>query len=103
MFSFLLQLIIAGVALWRLSALEFFDKNHMNNLLVIGPGHLGARVATLWKQKFPKAEVALKAKTDDPVRRQKWQSLGFTPYEEGSGTLYPNVIFSAPPSGFVIP
>ena len=31
-----------------------------SELLVIGPGELGARVATLWKSKFPNAQITLK-------------------------------------------
>ena len=69
----------------------------MNDLLVIGPGHLGARLATIWKERFPYAEVALKAHRDDPDRAAKWQSLGFIPYKAGH-KYYPNVLFSAPPA-----
>ena len=66
------------------------------DLLVIGPGHLGARVATLWQQKFPKATIALKANRQDPNREAKLQSLGFM--SAGGGRhKYPNVLFSAPP------
>ena len=66
-------------------------------LLVIGPGHLGARVATLWQQKFPNAMIALKANRQEPNREAKWQSLGFMPHQ--GGHKYPNVLFSAPPAG----
>ena len=31
-----------------------------SKLLVIGPGELGARVATIWKSKFPNAQITLK-------------------------------------------
>ena len=31
-----------------------------SELLVIGPGELGARVATIWKSKFPNAQITLK-------------------------------------------
>lgn len=63
------------------------------NLLVIGPGHLGARVATLWRERFPQAKIALKANRKDENREAKWQSLGFIPYD---GEKYPNVLFAAP-------
>lgn len=70
------------------------------DLLVIGPGHLGARVATLWQQKFPNAMIALKANRQDLNREAKWHSLGFISHqEEENGRKYNYVLFSAPPSG----
>ena len=69
------------------------------DLLVIGPGHLGARVATLWQQKFPNAMIALKANRQDLNREAKWHSLGFISHQEEKGRKYNNVLFSAPPSG----
>ena len=71
-----------------------------DDLLVIGPGHLGARVATLWQQKFPNAMIALKANRQDLNREAKWHSLGFiSSHQEEKGRKYNNVLFSAPPSG----
>ena len=71
-----------------------------DDLLVIGPGHLGARVATLWQQKFPNAMIALKANRQDLNREAKWHSLGFiSSHHEEKGRKYNNVLFSAPPSG----
>ena len=70
-----------------------------DDLLVIGPGHLGARVATLWQQKFPNAMIALKANRQDLNREAKWHSLGFISHQEEKGRKYNNVLFSAPPSG----
>ena len=69
------------------------------DLLVIGPGHLGARVATLWQQKFPNAMIALKANRQDLNREAKWHSLGFVSHQEENGRKYNYVLFSAPPSG----
>ena len=70
------------------------------DLLVIGPGHLGARVAILWQQKFPNAMIALKANRQDLNREAKWHSLGFISHqEEENGRKYNYVLFSAPPSG----
>ena len=66
------------------------------DILIIGPGVLGSRVATLWKQRFPQAQIALKANRQDVDREAKWQSLGFIPYKEGH--KYPNVLFAAPPT-----
>ena len=72
-----------------------------SELLVIGPGELGARVATVWKHKFPEAKIILKAHRKDPERENKWKSLGFIPYNEeeleGDQCKYQNVLFSAPP------
>ena len=67
-----------------------------NDLLVIGPGQLGARLATLWKRRFPYAKIALKAHRKDPDREAKWKSLGFVAFEEGQ--KYSNVLFAAPPT-----
>ena len=75
-------------------------SSQKNNLLVIGPGHLGARVATLWREQFPEAEIALKAHRQDKEREAKWQSLGFISFKEGS--QYDNVLFSAPPGKYQI-
>ena len=72
------------------------SRKMSKDLLVIGPGHLGARVATLWRQRFPAAAVTLKAHRQDPEREAKWRSLGFIPYKEG-GSGYKYVLFSAPP------
>ena len=69
------------------------------SLLVVGPGHLGARVATLWKARFPEAQITLKAHREDPEREAKWQSLGFIPYKAREDHKYHNVLFAAPPSG----
>ena len=69
------------------------------NILIIGPGHLGARVATLWKERYPEAQITLKANRQDPDREAKWQSLGFIcGSDKEEGHKYPNVLFSAPPT-----
>ena len=54
-------------------------------------------MATLWKQKFPDAKVALKARNVDSEREGKWKSLGFVAYQDGD--KYNNVLFAVPPSG----
>ena len=75
-------------------------NQNTSELLVIGPGDLGARVATLWKEKFPEAQITLKANRNDPDRESKWQSLGYIPYiseEDGKFHKYQNVLFAAPP------
>ena len=56
---------------------------------MIGPGELGARVATLWKEKFPEAQITLKAHRNDPERENKWKTLGFIPFKaEEKGHTY---------------
>jgi len=91
-------------------AIHFIQQFHKmassKNLLVIGPGQLGARVATLWKERFPEAKIALKANKEDQKREAKWQSLGFVPYVEDAGEKYPYVLFAAPRtkiSNFMLP
>ena len=34
------------------SELKIMENTSSSELLVVGPGHLGARVATLWKTRF---------------------------------------------------
>ena len=69
-----------------------------SELLVIGPGELGARVATLWKSKFPNAQITLKAHRNNPEREEYWKSLGFIPFkDDGKTHKYENVLFAAPP------
>jgi len=72
------------------------ENTSTSELLVVGPGHLGARVATLWKSRFPEAKITLKAHRDDPEREAKWKSLGFIPYKD-EDHKYQNVLFAAPP------
>ena len=63
-----------------------------------GSGELGARVATLWKSKFPNAQITLKAHRNDPEREEYWKSLGFIPFkDDGKTHKYENVLFAAPP------
>ena len=70
----------------------------ISELLVIGPGELGARVATLWKSKFPNAQITLKAHRNNPEREEYWKSLGFIPFKnDGNIRKYENVLFAAPP------
>ena len=69
-----------------------------SELLVIGPGELGARVATLWKSKFQNAQITLKAHRNNPEREEYWKSLGFIPFkDDGKTHKYENVLFAAPP------
>ena len=67
------------------------------DLLVIGPGELGSRVATLWQKKYPNSKIALKANHHYPERTQKWRSLGFC--EFNLEQKYPNILFAVPASG----
>ena len=78
-----------------------FSFRKMNDLLVIGAGHLGARVAVLWKNKFPEASIFLKTRTNNPERSQKWKALGYTPVACDTDSLIPKcqfVVYSVPPT-----
>ena len=95
---FVLQLCNPQV-IWRLWSCNTSVEMCSKDILIIGPGVLGSRVATLWKQRFPQAQITLKAKRQDPEREAKWQSLGFIcGSEKDVGHKYPNVLFSAPPT-----
>jgi len=85
----------------------YVDCKMSNHLKIVGAGHLGLRVAVLWKQKFPDAEVYLKTRHNDPQRSAKWKSLGFNVLssEEDNSTsscpprvVVPFVVFCAPPT-----
>jgi len=82
----------------RLANINSMEDKTTSELLVVGPGELGARVATLWKSKFPEAKITLKANREDHEREAKWESLGFIPYKD-SQQKYQNVLFAAPPGG----
>jgi hypothetical protein len=73
----------------------------MNDLLVIGAGHLGARVAVLWRNKFPDCQIFLKTKTENPERSEKWKSLGYQPISASTALdsipKFPFVVYSVPP------
>ena len=73
----------------------------MNDLLVIGAGHLGARAAVLWRNKFPDCRIFLKTKTDNPERSEKWRALGYEPVSSSTAAesipKFPFVVYSVPP------
>ena len=70
----------------------------LSSTTLSGSGELGARVATLWKSKFPNAQITLKANRNDPEREEYWKSLGFIPFQDDGKThKYENVLFAAPP------
>jgi prephenate dehydrogenase len=70
------------------------------DLIVVGAGQLGCRVAQIWKKTYPDAQVFLKTRSDNEVRSAKWRKAGFCPLS-ASDTLVtaPYVVFSAPPTG----
>ena len=74
----------------------------MNDLLVVGAGHLGTRVAVLWRNKFPDCQIFLKTKTENQERSEKWNSLGYLPIssatDQDSIPKFPYVVFSVPPT-----
>ncbi len=74
------------------------------NLIVVGSGELGCRVAALWKQSHPDATITLKTRSYKKEREDKWRAAGFCclsdkdKHKKGEITA-PYVVFSAPPSG----
>ena len=71
-----------------------------NDLVVVGPGELGYRVAMIWKAAHPKAAVYLKTRSEKEERSERWRSAGFLPAASYDGVgAAPYVVFSAPPTG----
>ena len=74
------------------------------NLKIVGTGHLGVRLARLWKDMFPDATIILKTKRHDLNRTNKWKALGFDAVSEEEesnpeqSTKAPFVVFCAPPT-----
>ena len=73
------------------------------DLKVVGAGHLGVRIAELWKEEFPDSIIYLKTKRNDNERNTKWSSLGFEPLSEeteneSNRVKTPFVVFCAPPT-----
>ena len=72
----------------------------IKDLIVVGPGELGYRVAMFWKRAHPEAKVYLKTRSDKKERSECWRGAGFLPastYDDVSPAPY--VVFSAPPTG----
>ena len=72
----------------------------MADLVVVGAGHLGCRVALKWQKLHPEAKVYLKTSTEKDERSLKWSEAGFVPIsdEKGQVAKTPFVVFSAPPT-----
>lgn len=70
-----------------------------DDLLIVGPGVLGAYAGLLWKARHPSATVV--AQTNTPTRHPALASLGLATRtgEEAGGERYGKVLFAAPPSG----
>ena len=72
--------------------------------MIIGPGHLGCRIAILWKQEFSESSIFLKTRSFNEARANRWKDMGFFPLSEEQPNEYssikcPYVVFSAPPTG----
>jgi hypothetical protein len=70
-----------------------------DDLLIIGPGVLGAYLGVLWKAARPGAAVV--AQTNTAARHAALAALGLAPRTGGAATpeRYARVAFAAPPSG----
>ncbi len=73
----------------------------MYDLLVVGAGHLGTRVAVLWRNRFPECQIYLKTKTENAERSKKWRRLGYQPVASTDNPRsipkFPFVVYSVPP------
>ena len=75
------------------------SMNTPHDLLIIGAGHLGQRIAGTWREKHPVAEILGETRTD--ASHATLSALGITPVLAGTTTRpFPYVVFCAPPSKF---
>ena len=73
--------------------------NTPHDLLIIGAGRLGQRIARTWREKHPVAEILGETRTD--ASHATLSALGITPVLAGTTTRrFPYVVFCAPPSPF---
>ena len=83
---------------------RLWSEPECRDLLVVGPGVLGSRVAVGWLAKYPGAVVVGQTNTD--ASHEGLESLGVYPRVKNfdaddatAGRTFPYVVFSAPPSG----
>lgn len=83
---------------------QLWSEPECRDLLVVGPGVLGSRVAVGWLVKYPGAVVVGQTNTD--ASHDGLESLGVYPRVKNfdaddatAGRTFPYVVFSAPPSG----
>ncbi|CAL54696.1 NAD(P)-binding domain [Ostreococcus tauri] len=79
-------------------------REHDRDLLIVGPGVLGSRIARVWLEKYPGAVVV--GQTNTTNAHAGLTSIGVSPRtkdfdddEPSANRMFPYVIFSAPPSG----
>lgn len=69
-----------------------------NDLLVVGAGHLGTRIAKRWRQLHSTATIVGETKTKSS--HAQLREAGITPVLAGtSNDSFPNVVFCVPPRG----
>ena len=56
----------------------------MADLLVLGPGRLGIRIAQKWQSEYPSSNIYLKFKSENPERSKEMLEKGFKVLSEGS-------------------
>ncbi|XP_023330400.1 uncharacterized protein LOC111702851 [Eurytemora carolleeae] len=71
----------------------------MADLLVLGPGRLGIRIAQKWQSEYPSSNIYLKFKSENPERSKEMEEKGFKVLSEGSDIKVNKVVFCAPPHG----
>ena len=65
----------------------------MTDLLVLGPGRLGMKIAQKWKDLYPEAKIFLKFRSDNAERCREMLEKGFIVLTEGSDTCKNYFIF----------
>lgn len=69
-----------------------------NDLLVVGAGHLGTRIAKRWRQLHPSASIVGETKTE--TSHAELRDAGITPALAGTTNhSFSNVVFCVPPRG----
>eukprot|EP00178_Gracilaria_changii_P008288 TRINITY_DN253_c0_g1_i3.p1 TRINITY_DN253_c0_g1~~TRINITY_DN253_c0_g1_i3.p1 ORF type:complete len:239 (+),score=26.40 TRINITY_DN253_c0_g1_i3:359-1075(+) len=69
-----------------------------HDLLVVGAGHLGSRIARQWRQLHPYATIVAETKTQ--ASHTALRDMGVTPVLAASSSgAFPNVAFCVPPRG----
>ncbi|KAI0567693.1 rossmann-fold nad -binding domain containing protein [Gracilaria domingensis] len=69
-----------------------------DDLLIVGAGHLGSRIARHWRRLHPSANIIGETKTE--TSHEALRDIGVTPVLAGSSSAsFPNVVFCVPPRG----
>jgi nucleoside-diphosphate-sugar epimerase len=77
------------------------STNGMNDLLIVGPGVLGKRVAALWHEEHPDASIVGETRTTSSHAGLRAAGIIPTVFPTDPEMLFSQVVFCAPPTGNV--